>query len=340
MNFNDVITINENKLTKKYVESLSKEERIELIEPIFQYFRNIGFMYPDDIKKVDSEWKRLVDFKCNVEEDVLFNNSSVGTFICKYFCKSFFGSTEPKKKNIIELFQDDNVLKSVIQNRLGIDWYKKKHENDIEAFQISFRQIVQGFRSARKIPMISMFKPTIAKFLYERYSKKNDIVYDYSMGFGGRLLGAMSCNRQYVGVDPLTSFELEAMAKHFNFKNYKLINGVSENTFLGENTIDFAMSSPPYFNQEVYSSDDSQAYNKGEDYFYNIYWKNTLDNVYRMLKPNKYFALNVINFPKMFEMANDKFVYKETIHLKTIRSHLNKTAGTSKLEPVYIFTKQ
>ena len=85
-------------------------------------------------------------------------------------------------------------------------------------------------------------------------------VYDYSCGYGGRLLGTTSSNLQldYVGVDPNTE----------TVENLRLLNefialaggstgeihqDVSEN-FVPEN-IDCAFSSPPYFNLEKYSDE-------------------------------------------------------------------------------------
>lgn len=338
--FNEEIIINGNKLTRKYIESLNKEERILLIEPIFQYFRKQGFIYPDDVDKLNYEWERLKKIEIDKSANELFNNDNIGTFICKYFCKSFYTSTEPNKKNMVELFNDDDVLKSLIQNRLGIDWYKQKGEYDVESFPISFRQIIQGFRSSRKVPMISIFKPKIAKFIYEKYSNENDVVYDYSAGFGGRMLGAVSCNRNYIGVDPLTIPELEEMKKYFKF-NCQLINDVSEEIKLEKESIDLAFSSPPYYNQEKYSDDLTQAYNNGEDYFYNTYWKRTLENINYMLKPGKYFIVNVKNVPKMVDMAKEIFTYKEEVLLRTVRSHLNKKGkdDAQKYESIYVFIK-
>jgi hypothetical protein len=105
-----------------------------------------------------------------------------------------------------------------------------------------------------------------------------------------------------------------------------------------KDSIDFSYSSPPYFLQEYYTSDLSQAYNMGEEYFYNVYWNKTLNNVRYMLKPGKWFGLNVKNTPKMLEMAIDKFgPVVEQINLRTIRGHLNKKAGIEKTEYVYMF---
>jgi hypothetical protein len=235
-----------------------------------------------------------------------------------------------------EIFEDDLKLKRLIENRLGFDWYEKE-DND-ETFNISFKMIIQGMRSSRAVPSISMFKPNIAKYIYMKYSEEGDIVYDYSAGFGGRMLGAASCNRSYIGTDPLTTDELEIMASDLELKNTRLIKNGSENVKLEENSIDFSFSSPPYYDQEYYSSEKTQAYANGEDYFYNVYWKNTLCNVKYMLKPNKWFGLNIKNYPKMLDMAIDMFGnFIETVNLRTIRSHLNKTAGVEKMEYVYMF---
>ena len=81
-----------------------------------------------------------------------------------------------------------------------------------------------------------------------------------------------------------------------------------------------------------------EAYAKGEDHFYNVYWKGTLENVKYMLKSGKYFGLNVKNYPKMVEMAEKVFgPVVEEVYLRTVRSHLTKTAGVTKNESIYLF---
>ena len=342
MKFEENFIINGKELTRNYIESLNDIDRNSLVKPILNELRKVGFVFPSDTKKVIKEYKRLCELKVDTNSNEVFNNSSIGTYICRYFCKSFFKGTEKRgdkvSPNMIDLFNDDVALEKVIRNRLGLDWYKLHGEDDIEAFCISPRQIVQGFRSSRAVISLSMFKPEIAKFIYEKYSNEGDIVYDYSMGFGGRLLGAMSSNRRYVGVDPLTANELGDMKKFFSWNNCLLVNGCSENFVLGKNSIDLAFSSPPYFDQEIFSIRETQAYNKGEDFFYNIYWSKTLENIYNMLKPNKIFALNVKNCPRMVEMVT-QFELIDKIGMRTVRSHLNKKAGVEKMEYIYVFRK-
>lgn len=345
LKFDEILSLNGIKLTKQYIQSLSKEERIALIDPIFNVLRQTGWLYPDDDKKVLKSWKRLQDYQPDMNSTDLFNNSSLATDICKHFCHSFYLATERNKLTLIDNFNNDETLKKIIHNRLGLGWLDadEKGEGVNEAFNLSFKMIViQGQRSMRLVNSTSMYKPGIAKYMALKYSEKNDLILDSSCGFGSRLLGTIAAERRYIGTDPLTTSELTSMAEFFNFdkNSYTLINDGSENYRGKENSIDLSYTSPPYEEMEFYSSDKRQSYNNGIDYFYNIYWKQTLENVKYMLKPNKIFGLNILEkYTKMFDMAKGQFGDPiEIVKLRTVRSHLTKKIlDAEKYEPTYIF---
>ena len=346
LKFDEIIYLNEEKLDKKYIQSLTKQQRLDLVEPVFNILRASGWVYPDDLNKVKKSWNALLAYQPDLMADDLFNNSSLATDICKYFCNNFFLATEKGKSTLIDNFNDDKILKRIIENRLGLDWLDadKNGPGVNEAFNLSFKMIAcQGQRSMRLVNATSMFKPTVSKFMALKYSNENDTIFDYSCGFGGRLLGTMAANRKYIGTDPLTTEELENMATFLQFKKdrYALIKSGSENYRGDENSVDLSYSSPPYLAQEVYSSDITQAYNQGDDYFYNTYWKQTLANVKYMLKPGKIFGFNILaKYTKMIEMAKEQFGEPiETVKLRTVRSHLSKgpTQTDQKNEPIYIF---
>jgi len=335
--FDKIVSINNQPITIKYVKTLDFDERMALVEPLFKLFRNQGWLYPDDPTRVFKSWKKLVEFQPDLTSSELFNNSSLATDICKFYCHKFYDATEEGKPTMKEVFNNDDKLRFLIKNRLGFDWWDKE-DND-ETFNISFRMLIQGMRSSRLVPSISMFKPNIAKYLYMKYSNEGDSVYDYSAGWGGRMLAAASCNRKYIGTDPLTIDELRIMKQELSLKDIQLITSGSEHVKLAENSIDFSFSSPPYYSQEYYCSDKTQAYNNGEDYFYNVYWKQTLNNIKYMLKPEKIFGLNILaKYTKMTDMAKEQFGEPiEIVHLRTIRNHLTKKSGIEKFEPIYIF---
>lgn len=353
--FDQLLEINNIKLTKKYIESMTFEQRENLIEPILQILKENGFPYPDDESLLKKEYERVIKFTHDNSLEC-YNNSSIGTYITKYFCgELFYKVTEPGKRNMVEFWADESVMRKIIYNRLGLEWFKVTVKNGVEipavneAFNLTPKMFLQGLRSSRTVAQVSNFKADIAKAIYEKYSNDGDVVFDYSIGFGGRLLGAKACNRKYIGVDPLTSKYVQKIVDYFNFKDVKLIDDISENVMLGENTIDFSFSSPPYLTNgkatEEFSRDSNQAYAKGLDYFYNVYWKKTLQNSFLMLKKDKYFALNMFDKEtKMVDMTREIFGKEiEVFKLRTIKSHLSGKSkdknNIEKYEPIYIFKK-
>ena len=185
-------------------------------------------------------------------------------------------------------------------------------------------------------------------------------VYDYSMGYGGRLLGISSSNLQleYVGVDPNTE----------TVENLKLLNELIElsggtlgeihqsvsEEFVPEN-IDLAFSSPPYFNLEKYSDEPTQCMNKYHtlDEWFEGYVVPTMRNIHTGLNSDGLFATNIADYktPKSEFKVVDRWI--ETAeklgfqHTETIKMMLNtrpgvgngKQSGVEKFEGIYVFNK-
>jgi 16S rRNA G966 N2-methylase RsmD len=116
---------------------------------------------------------------------------------------------------------------------------------------------------------LNNFPPVVAKTLYETYCPVNGKILDFSAGFGGRLVGAMSSknNYQYVGVDPSTK-AVESLNKLRVFLNVedraKIINKPFEDCDgdLENDSFDYCFTSPPYFNKEIYSDEETQSCNR------------------------------------------------------------------------------
>ena len=156
-------------------------------------------------------------------------------------------------------------------------------------------------------------------------------IYDSSAGWGGRIIGAMSSRKKthYIGTDPnpdnfidelgITRYEYVA-----NFYNKNCVDDYSDkltsffdvkkqsNTFevfqdgseLIQNNpefqkykgkLDISFTSPPYFNREQYSQDETQsfiAYGEYEDWRDN-FLKPTLTTIYEYMKNDRYILWNI-----------------------------------------------
>ena len=162
-----------------------------------------------------------------------------------------------------------------------------------------------GLRLVGSAP--SNFRPMNAKAVYERFCPKGGVIYDYCCGFGGRLLGALTSknNYKYVGTDPCTEtmYHLHQLGEYIEQvtgreDSYELHCCGSEEFRGPANSIDFAFSSPPYFNLEVYSDEPTQCFNKFPelDGWLEGFVRPTIQNIYHMLKPGKFYAVNIADF--------------------------------------------
>lgn len=126
-------------------------------------------------------------------------------------------------------------------------------------------------------------------------------------GFGGRMLGCLSSkkNFRYVGTDPCTEtmYHLHELGDYIEMvtgrdDSYELHCCGSEDFCGPAESIDFAFSSPPYFNLEVYSDEETQCFNKFpvlEDWLEG-YVRATIKNIHHMLKRGAVYAVNIADF--------------------------------------------
>ena len=208
-----------------------------------------------------------------------------------------------------------------------IRWYEKE--------QGIFPKILQVFRLSCGQPAVNFPALTakwIYENYTKHIDTKEPLhIYDSSSGWGGRILGAMSSRKKihYVGTDPnpdnfideLGISRYEYMAKFYNdncvddfsdsltkFFNvekqgntYELFQDGSElisnnpkfQKYKGK--LDLSFTSPPYFNREQYSQDETQsfkAYGEYEDWRDN-FLRPTLTTIYEYLKNDRYILWNI-----------------------------------------------
>ena len=187
-------------------------------------------------------------------------------------------------------------------------------------------------------------------------------VYDYSCGYGGRLLGIGSSNFKYdyVGVEPNTE-----TVKYLNYLNDiideatgvkgTIVQSVSEE--YKPEDIDLAFSSPPYFNLEKYSNESTQCMvrYKTLDEWFEGYVIPTMENIYRGLNREGIFATNIADYKSYdrkepYEVVQEWISYAERVgfkHTQTIKMMLttrpgvgnDRKEGREKWEGVYVFSK-
>ena len=210
---------------------------------------------------------------------------------------------------------------------------------------------------------IQNFKPQNARAIVEHLCPVLwGNIYDYSAGYGGRLLGIGSSNMNYnyTAVDPNTETVnylqyFNSLIKQATGVEGTIIQSVSED--YQPEDVDLAFSSPPYFNLEKYSDEPTQCmvnYTTLDEWF-DGYVAPTMTNIHNGLNSDGVFATNIADYKtygqkEPVEVCERWIATAEKIgfkHTGTIKMMLNtrpgvgndKLAGREKFEGVYIFNK-
>lgn len=283
----------------------------------------------------------VADFKTLAEYDVTRierPDELTGTMDCVVnpnvggSCSQFF-PTMMKTKDISGGSLDGASIYGYFSEKKYADQFKKLIYNAVKndpfkAFSNTKSRLMDEariFKVCFPIRPAGNFPPAVAKYLYLRFTdhvadQKSVTIYDPCAGWGGRILGAMSCcnERQvhYVGTDPnsdhwmseLGMTKYAYLADYFNgnvrakFKNtYEIFQNGSEEISQNPNfqkyqgKVDLVFTSPPYFAAEGYSEEDTQSHMKFRTYedWRDGYLKETLKTCVDYLKDGRWLIWNI-----------------------------------------------
>lgn len=188
-----------------------------------------------------------------------------------------------------------------------------------------------GFKTASKP---SNFPLKTVDEILKNYNV-NGNYYDFSCGWGARLLGALKNKVNYYGTDPnyILCERLRQLGQ--DYKDACKTNSIVEIYSQGsevfipelENKIGLAFSSPPYYNLEDYRI-GNQSWSEGISYeqWRDGYLKDTIANIYKYLIDDGYFAININNFNKYndYDLIGDTIALAKEIGFELVDVHTLK----------------
>jgi hypothetical protein len=340
----------------KYTKEVYNEDPEKTIEEVFDLYRSINLVpivYFTDSGLIQA----IKDFKRSSYNNVSLGRIGLGNNKGQSINRFLFTNmmtAEPKGRgsnSLRDRFYNDTKLRRAI--RICFEFREGNNLVHPTAIRRSLELVtgenIQNFKSQNARAIVEYCCPV----LWGR-------VYDYSCGYGGRLLGVTSSNLQleYVGVDPNTETVenlklLNSFIEQAGGRPGEIHQSVSEE-FVPEN-IDCAFSSPPYFNLEKYSDEPTQCMNQFNsiDEWFEGYVAPTMQNIHTGLNSEGVFATNIADYktPKEEFKVVDRWISTaEKIgfkHTETLKMMLNtrpgagngKQEGVEKYEGVYVFEK-
>lgn len=329
------LNLNGQVLSAEYISQFDENETYLLIYDIFKYYSNLEF--PVLNLSDDYIYEQLNKLK-KFDSSKIYDGNTLSSFgkLCNDVCKHMSGVKyyQAAFDNIIspyDAYNDNEMLLNAIKNRI---LYQTENNKRV-VYQIDHSQIIKGLINSGISKTVSNFKPTLAKWIYDyalsicETNSNIKSTYDYSAGWGGRMLAANSLGIIYNGTDPNTYDELKTFADKF-LTNINIYSYCSESDEIYDILIeqDIIGSCPPYFRLEQYSEDDSQCYNKYNEYelWLENYWKETVVKSYKKLKSGGVFFVVINNNLKddvvKTVLENTKLTVHSEFIIKSSKSHL------------------
>lgn len=270
-------------------------EEIMIKDPPLPYLRISLNEALEDFKKLtkvkasdvitESEWHTRYNYKWE-KSDILLKSLTVGNK-----SSNFFHQVERWKTNSINSPSPERVWNNVkfLDTLLNGLWTLKVDSLTSE----SMRTLI----SLRKY-IASQFRPSAAKALYDYFGAKN--ILDFSSGWGDRLNGFLASNSgvSYYGVDPnknlQSGYEKQIETYNSGMKFATTVVGQAEDQNY-DRKFDFAFTSPPYYDIERYTYDESQSwkrFKKFEDWLEKFLLK-SIDNAWNSLDSGGHLIINI-----------------------------------------------
>jgi len=236
---------------KNYLKDLSTEDFEKHLPELAKILSYADYRYNYDDSELKADWRKLCDFS---DSNLLLTSSSTrtGMKLCEHFFPNFFDIQNNKNQKFADFWNKDDLQK-VLQ------WNRNSHSTPY------LSELRRGIYFCFGLTKNTMFRPHLSKCVslyYKQFESLN--VVDPCCGWGGRLLGTVAAGNNYIGFEPNveTFGYLKQLVDFLGIHKYvTLYNDVAENVDKYDFPLaDVVLTSPPYFDLEIYSNEDTQSH--------------------------------------------------------------------------------
>jgi hypothetical protein len=347
-------------LSKERWEQANDAGRLDIEQEVFDIYRAVNVL-PITYYSLDGCRAAVLDV-AGKNKNVEAGKLAVGNSAGQAFCRFWFPNMQDAKWNTNDTVSLRSRFNHDAKLRRAINLcYKHRDEGAETVLPRNLRRALELVNGGS----IQNFKPMNARAVWEHLCPMIfGRVLDFSSGYGGRMLGAMTSNFRYnyTGIDPNTrTFQgLEALGTLVTESG--LGSGFQMNCIPSEEFdpepgwYDAAFSSPPYFNLETYTDEPTQCMNRYRtlDQWFDGYVSETIHMTHRALAPGGMYAVNIADYKngKQEYQIVDRWIKLAQAqgfdHTGTVDMMLNVRPGVGnnklekayKSEGIYVFTKK
>ena len=280
-------------LNKRYsTRNLSDEDFYDNLDSLALQLSTVDYKPCHDEKSLKKDWDNLCRFDSS--EKYLSSTSRIGMKICEHFFPNFYDIQTSKGFSFSKAWQDIDLLKKVLV------WNRKSHSTPY------LSELKRGIYFCSGSTKSTMYRPQMSKMITQGCKT----VFDPCAGWGGRMIGAVANKCKYYAFEPNTkTYEnLERVIAFLGIEKYThIINDSALNFYKYDiPKTEICLTSPPYFDLEIYSDEETQSINKVATYesWVKVFLNPLIEICINNLEHNGRSCWNVANIGK-YKMWDD-----------------------------------
>lgn len=291
-------------------------------------FPHIEHLTDDDFLRRLEVFRRLPVFLD--EHDTIRPRNNSGLDLCSPYFPHRYSAISKGQLSAVAAWADERVLKRAIRFQLR------------RGDPVAPRNVLRAVMMMCRTPNI--FRPNVARYIYENFCPPGGRVWDPCMGYGGRLLGAFVAGVRYTGtdVDEATVAGNRRLAERLG-ANCDIVAGPAEHFDAPE--VDLVFTSPPYFDRERYTTHENQSWKKYQSFeqWLDGFLRRVTDRARAVLRTGGHLVLNVADLRErgtiipLIEQTIQTATLSGFVHVKTLKMPLAAVGRVAPTEPLLIF---
>jgi 16S rRNA G966 N2-methylase RsmD len=222
------------------------------LDNMAQQLSEVDYHYNHSEEVLRKAWKKLCAYKNT--DNFTASQTRPGLELCEHFFPNFFTIVNSKGESF-EGYWKPEYLGKVIK------WNRSSHSTPY------LSELRRGIYFCYGLTKNTMFRPHITKMIVDKYGAK--VVLDPCCGWGGRMLGTVAAGAKYIGFEPNTETfaHLNELAEFLGIQDkVELHNIGAEHIPEFDIRCDLVLTSPPYFDTEIYCKEETQSITNFKSY--------------------------------------------------------------------------
>lgn len=285
---------------KNSLRNLSDDEFEKILPTLASELENVDYHSNYSDSELYKDWDNLR--KWNARVDSISSTQRTGMKLCEHFFPNFYDIENKKGDSFKKLWKAQNLEKV-------LRWNRKSHSTPY------LSELKRGIYFNFKLAKSTMYRPQMAKIVVTNLGAKR--VLDPCAGWGGRMMGVVAAGAEYVAFEPNTE-TYNGLMKLIEFlgigDKVRIIKDSAlemDKYDIGE--FDLVLTSPPYFDLEVYSHEDTQSIKGCDTYkvWVDKFLTPLINSALSHLKSDGWSCWNVHNVGKMKMIDDVKDIHKD-----------------------------